>query len=128
MKKRLQTGLVIESDKPSPAFYAGEIIIARECKKSADAFRFVLAHELQHAINKLEMVYPAITDWKGFCLNVLNVNESLKDDFADYDLPDDALDRNPEKIEIRYLESHFGKSVRIWFRGFKKLIYKEPEN
>ena len=120
----MQNDLVIKSDNPSPLFYAGEITIARECKKSADAFQFVLAHELQHAINKLAMVYPAITNWKGFCLNVLNINESLKDDFADSDLPEDALDKNTEKIHIRYLELRYGKSIHTWSKGYQEMVAK----
>ena len=123
-KKRLQTDLVINYDKPSPAFYAGEITIARECKKSADAFRFVLAHELQHAINKLEMVYPAITDWEGFCSNVLNIEEFSMDDYANHNLSDVALDKNTEKIHIRHLELYYGKSIHTWFKGYKEKTAK----
>lgn len=119
-KNRLQTDLA-NYDRPSPAFYAGEITIARECKKSADAFRFILAHELQHAINKLEMVYPAITDWKGFCNNVLQIDASLKDDFSDYSLLDDTLDKNTKEVELSRLELYFGKSIRKWHKGFQFL-------
>ncbi len=102
--------------------YAGDIIIARELKQSDGSFRFVLAHEIQHAINMLEIIYPALINWKGFIFNVLEIDELGLDDFTDSKIMDDALDRNTTKIEIETLEYTFGHPIHTWYKGYEKFV------
>ncbi len=102
----------------------GVIIIARELKQSDDAFRFALAHEIQHATNKLEVVYPALTNWKGFIFNILEIDESLLDDFTESKIMDDILDKSTTKDELELLENTFGQSILTWYKAYEKITDK----
>jgi len=100
-----------------------KITIARELKKSDDAFRFVLAHEIQHAINSLEMVYPALINWEGFIFNVLEIEASEGiDDYQDSELLEDILDNNTTKDELELLVHTFGNIINTWYKGYKQLV------
>ncbi len=98
---------------------AGEITLARELRQNKDAFRVVLAHEINHAIDNLEIVYPSITNWEGFCDNILELNTHTADDFSGFlfkkTMPDGVY-----RFDI--LEDYFGDSARTWYKGHEKFV------
>ncbi len=98
---------------------AGEITLTRELRQNKDAFRVVLAHEINHAIDNLEIVYPSITNWKGFCDNILELDTHTTDDFSDVlfkkTMPDGVY-----RFDI--LEGYFGDSARTWYKGHEKFV------
>jgi hypothetical protein len=100
--------------------YSGGIItLNRELKQTEDAFRFVLAHELIHAIDKLEIVYPALTDWNGFCFNVLELDSNGIEDLKDTLITERMIDSKDYELDI--LEGYFGNIIYIWHGGYEEL-------
>jgi hypothetical protein len=82
---------------------------------------------MQHAINALKYAYPALTNWKGFLFNIINVNELLNAE--DFDPTIDRLteldriqDKAPIEEELKTLEETFGSPIHTWFRGYSKFV------
>ncbi len=110
----------ISSIDPNFCYSAGSIELDRELKQSEDAFRFVLARRLKQAIDKLEIVYPALTDWNSFCKNVLELGSRTSEDFYNRFTKERMSDsKDPDLDE---LETYFGNIVDIWHRGYEKLV------
>lgn len=101
----------------------GKIVLARELKQSKDAFRFVLAHEIHHAINILGFVYPAMLNWENL-LDYCSVCHI--DDFQYFAgmQTDELLDDHTNETELVALECFFGKSIREWHEAYLELCEK----
>lgn len=111
---------------PPVDIFVGRIDLSRELRNYSEAFCFALAHEMQHAINALKYAYHALTNWEGFLLNTINVNELLN--AKDFEPTMDRLaeldtlqDESPIEEELKLLEKTFGPNIRIWHRDFAKL-------
>jgi len=108
------------SGNSANGIYSGGIItLNRELKESEDAFRFVLAHELIHAIEKLEIVYPALTDWKDFCFNVLELDSRGIEDFSDTPATERMIDSRRYELDI--LAGYYDSVIYTWHRGYTEL-------
>lgn len=100
----------------------GEITIAREFKKSNNSFRFLIAHELLHAINSLESVYPAMLNYKGFLENIYcEQGDALSSDF-NISFMDEIIDGYDERLNLTTLKLYFGSSVNVWHNGYKEFV------
>lgn len=113
------------------SFPISEIVILDKLKKSENAFCFVLAHELYHAIDWLEVIYPANADWEGFKHNVLEINQFNKNDLRDIYFNKwckkvilDQLVENQDYSEIGLIEGIFGFIAHDWYDGFIEFIEK----
>lgn len=106
-----------------PYYWQPEIHLSSELLTSEDAFCFVLAHEIQHAINWLEIAYPVIKDFEGFKHNILDINNSEYGDFTDVEnhfrlLTDIDLDDEIYVSEWGALLDTFGDNIHKWGNGF----------
>ncbi len=120
--------LLLRANKPIAVdMFVGEIKVSRDVRNYNDAFCYVLVHEMQHAINALKYAYPALTNWKGFLFNIINVNELLNAE--DFDPTIDRLteldkiqDEAPIEEGLKPLEETFGSPIHTWFRGYSKFV------
>lgn len=101
---------------------AGEIEIAREFKKSDDGFRLLIAHEVMHAINNLQWIYPAMINYEGFLNNIVGGSDFDQEHDVLLSLPDELLDSPIERTHLILLESMFGKIVYTWSKGYSKFV------
>lgn len=113
------------TDLCCPWRWQGHIGIDQRATACEAAFRFLLAHELVHAINKLTYAAPAIMNKRGFLRNVLGVGaavpvfgEDLPDESRGRDGILDVRGRRLQSSELEYLGVFFGKRIRAWYRGF----------
>jgi hypothetical protein len=115
--------------KPGPGTFAGEIILSSAFADNEDAFCYMLAHELQHAVNHLPSVYPALVDWEGYKDNVLQVNRVPIDDFAFAQVEDEVLNGNIEgSKQVEILEGMFGPRIHSWFRGYERFCGEDDSS
>jgi hypothetical protein len=113
------------SDLNCPWRWQAEIEIDMRSASSQDAFCFLVAHEIAHAIGRLHFVVPAIMNWHGFLTNVIGATLGevcLPDDLPrEFEARDDVLDRralDAQTSEREYLEGYFGNQVSCWYDGF----------
>ncbi len=116
------------------AIFAGEIKINIELTNSDAAFKYVFAHELQHAIDQLYHAHYAVTDWQGFLHNVLRMPDMYKiEDDEEYienfgKLVDQfykirkGVDIMPNNEKIRALKTTFGASIEDWHKSYIEFV------
>ena len=119
--------LLTASRLPPVDIFTGEIKLSRDVINHDDAFCYVLAHEMQHAVNALNFSYPALTNWKGFLLNVIKFEELIKAE--DFNPTIDRLmkldrvqDESTMEEELMNLEDTFGSPVHVWFKGYSEFV------
>ncbi len=98
----------------------GIITLSRDLKRSRIAFCFALAHELTHAISRLENVYLAVVNWKKF---INCCEEGLIHDEAHFEWTTvgDILDGEPYPgAELEVMENYFGTAVQEWAKGYER--------
>ena len=107
--------------------FTGKIQLSRDLRNYNDAFCFALIHEIQHAINALKHAYPALTNWKGFLFNVINVDELFKSEDLNSTIDrlselDRVQDESHIEEELKNLEDTFGASIHTWFKGYSEFV------
>ncbi len=107
--------------------FTGKIKLSRELRNYNDAFCFALIHEIQHAINALKHAYPALTNWKGFLFNIINVDELFKSEDLNSTIDrlselDRVQDESHIEEELKNLEDTFGSSIHTWFKGYSEFV------
>ncbi len=125
---------LLELKLPSIDAFAGNITISRDVINCDDAFRYTLAHEMQHAINALNFAYPALTNWDGFLLNTIQIKEvRTSPDFNPTIDRLTKLDRIQDEVsieeELKTLEKTFDSPINTWYEGFKIFVNERcPKN
>jgi hypothetical protein len=119
--------LLLKLSEPIPVdVFTGKIKLSRDVTDHNDAFRYTLAHEIQHAINALSFAYPALTNWKGFMFNIIKIDEVRNTN--DFDQVTDRLrkvdmiqDEGSLEEQLEMLRKSFGSSINIWQQEYIKI-------
>ena len=114
-----------------PAGVSAEIVLTTDAEKKlldgdADAFRWVVAHELTHALDFMQWVVPAFQDWDAFCQHA-NAFGSTADDIIEH-LWHHAtvLDDYGSDNELAMIERYWPGHARTWFDAYRNRTRRQP--
>lgn len=121
--------VIIPKESPArplgPVGFSGYIALApRRCLRLAhergeDAIRFVIAHELVHAIDMLRILVPAVQDWETFWSQALN--EGTRSDSTVWFFKAHAMILDQYQMAPEYLSlvAIWGKErTDVWWKAY----------
>lgn len=116
---------------PGPAGFSGEIrftqsgidlifaLAKKNGEQAADAFRFIIAHELVHSIHLLKILVPAYRDWAAFWSGPLEEGRAGDDAAWVYQAHANVLDQYATDAERDCVAEFWPSHADRWFQALR---------
>jgi len=104
-----------------PAAFMGEIIVNADCFPMGDSeittkrLQFVLAHELTHVFDMMQLLIPALKDWRKFWRNVLEDGAACEKACMFRSRQGTFVDHYGSEDELAMVKEYWPTKAQDWF-------------
>jgi hypothetical protein len=126
--------ILFPRDKGSmgPSAYIGEIVLHKEVirelsrykSESEQPFKYLIAHELVHAFNKMIFIVPAFLDWNEFWEKALNHGSNCQNARQVLARLEAGIDCYGTNKELKELKKYWPSNAEKWFNAWQDLKKK----